>query len=123
MRTSYKKLGLLLLTLAFVQLPLLVEAKEPPANLQPLEDIPPPPLAKEGGALERDATDEPQITIIKKKDETVEEYRINGQLYMLKVTPAHGVPYYMHKEDQNGGWLMDGPNQPMSIPKWTIFRF
>lgn len=118
---NYKHLGLLLLALAAVQSPLVALAKDnvPPANLQPLEDIPPPAIADDGNL-----TDEPQVTIVKKKNgDTVEEYRINGQLYMLKVTPAHGVPYYMHKEDQNGGWLNDGPNQPLSIPKWTLFRF
>lgn len=119
---GWKNLGLLLLTLVFVQLPVAALAKEPqavepPAGLQPLEDIPPPMISNEENA------DEPQITIIKKKGETIEEYRINGQLYMMKVTPAHGVPYYMHKEDQDGGWLMDGPNQPLSVPKWTLFRF
>ena len=119
---GWKNLGLLLLTLVFVQLPVAALAKElqtvePPVGLQPLEEIPPPIISNEENA------DEPQITIIKKKGETIEEYRINGQLYMMKVTPAHGVPYYMHKEDQDGGWLMDGPNQPLSVPKWTLFRF
>lgn len=114
--------SVLLLAFVAMQLPLLAvaetpQAKTPPADLQPLEDIPPPAITNE------DNPDEPQITIIKKKGETIEEYRINGQLYMMKVTPANGVPYYMHKEDQNGGWLMDGPTQPVSIPKWTIFRF
>ena len=89
-----------------------------PKDLQPLEDIPPPRIVDDGAL-----TEAPQITIVKKKGETIEEYRINGQLYMMKVTPAHGVPYYMHKEDQEGGWLMDGPTQPLSIPKWTLFRF
>jgi hypothetical protein len=111
--TVCKSLGLLLL----LAMPLLADAKSPPANLQPLEEVPPVLGSDENTA------DEPQITIIKKDGQTVEEYRINGQLYMLKVTPAHGVPYYMHKEDSNGSWLMDGPNQPLSIPKWTIFRF
>ncbi len=114
----WKSLGLLLLALTSAQLPLVALAKEPPANLQPLEDIPPPTISND-----ENAADQPQVTIVKKKGETVEEYRINGQLYMIKVTPAHGVPYYMHREDQNGGWLMDGPTQPLSIPKWTLFRF
>ncbi len=114
----WKSLGLLLLALTSVQLPLVALAKEPPANLQPLEDIPPPAISND-----ENAADQPQVTIVKKKGETIEEYRINGQLYMMKVTPAHGVPYYMHREDQNGGWLMDGPTQPLSIPKWTLFRF
>ena len=134
MHKNYKNLGMLLvkllamLTFASLSLSASAEtaaAKKPnatqpkiPTDLQPLEDIPPPPMADDGAL-----TDEPQVTIVKKNGETIEEYRINGQLYMMKVTPAHGVPYYMHKEDQNGGWLMDGPNQPLSIPKWTIFRF
>ena len=121
-KSVFWKNSAILLTFVTMQLPLLVvaetsQSKSPPADLQPLEDIPPPAISNDQNA------DEPQITIIKKKGETIEEYRINGQLYMMKVTPAHGVPYYMHKEDQNGGWLMDGPNQPLSVPKWTIFRF
>lgn len=98
------------------------EAKAPqplptPADATPLEEIPPPVLGNEQNA------DEPEITIVKKKGETIEEYRVNGQLYMMKVTPEHGVPYYLHKEDQEGIWINDGPNKPVAIPKWTIFRF
>lgn len=115
MLKSYKILDLLLL--AFILVPVLAQGKEPPVNLQPLEDILPPTISLD------ENQDEPQITIIKKKEETIEEYRINGQLYMMKVTPAHGVPYYLHKEDQDGGWINTGPNPPLIIPKWTIFRF
>ena len=122
MRTISKsnvwKSSVFLLALGMMQLPLLVRAEAPPADLQPLEEVPPPP------AISNDKNaDAPEITIIKKKGETIEEYRMNGQLYMMKVTPAHGVPYYLHKEDQNGAWVNDGPTPPMSIPKWTIFRF
>lgn len=91
-------------------------AVAPPPNLEPLEDVAPPTITNKDEK-------EPEITVIKKNGETIEEYRINGQLYMMKITPAHGVPYYMHKEDQEGGWVMDGPTQPLIIPKWTIFRF
>ncbi len=93
------------------------ESKAPPADLQTLEELPPPAISNEENA------DEPQITIIKKDGETIEEYRIAGQLYMMKITPAHGVPYYLHKEDQDGGWINNGPVPPLSIPKWTLFRF
>ena len=118
---NYKNLSLLLLALVVVQSPPTVLAKDkvPPANLQPLEDIPPPPISDDGNL-----SDQPQVTIVKKKNgDTVEEYRIGGQLYMMKITPSHGVPYYMHREDQDGGWINDGPSQPLSIPKWTLFRF
>jgi len=113
--------------LALVTMPFSVMAEEAkskapqptptPADAVPLEDIPPPAIGKD------DNVDEPQITIVKKKGETIEEYRVNGQLYMMKITPAHGVPYYLHKEDQDGEWINYGPVQPVSIPKWTIFRF
>jgi hypothetical protein len=92
-----------------------------PANLEPLEEVQPPPKIVDGEALEGEP--EPQVTIRKKGADTIEEYRINGELYMMKVTPAHGVPYYLHKEDQDGGWVNTGPNPPLSIPKWIIFRF
>lgn len=88
-----------------------------PQDLEPLEDIPPPAIGKDGDI------DEPEVTIIKKGEDTVEEYRIGGELYMIKITPPHGKPYYMHKEDKGGEWIHDGPTPPLSVPKWTIFRF
>ncbi len=89
-----------------------------PANAEPLEEVPPPPKVTDGEVM-----DEPQITIRKKGKDTIEEYRINGELYMMKVTPEGGVPYYLNKQDQDGGWVNVGPNKPMVIPKWIIFRF
>lgn len=108
---------LLLLLLA---LPLFAQSADSkrPDNLEPLEEVPPPP-----NALENDNSPEPEVTIRKKGKDTVEEYRINGELYMMKVTPEHGVPYYLHKEDQEGGWVNVGPNPPLSVPKWILFRF
>lgn len=114
-----QKIKLLLLLLCLLPMSWLVHAAGTPANLEPLEDVPPPPKIVDGEALEG----EPQITIRKKGKDTIEEYRINGELYMMKITPDHGVPYYLHKEDQDGGWVNSGPNPPLSIPKWIIFRF
>jgi hypothetical protein len=93
-----------------------------PDNLEPLEQVQPPPKVVDGEAMD-DPAIEPQITIRKKGSETIEEYRINGEMYMMKVTPAHGVPYYLHKEDSNGAWVNVGPNAPLSVPKWILFRF
>lgn len=124
--SSWKLAGLLLLTfvltapaISYADAPVKepVAKKPAPADLQPLEEIPPPTISAD------ENPDEPQITIIKKKGETIEEYRINGQLYMMKITPEHGVPYYLNKEDQDGGWVNVGPNPPLIIPKWTIFTF
>jgi len=94
-------------------------AAELPPNLEPLPEVPPPPAG-----VDLDSPVEPEITITKKGADSVEEYRINGELYMMKVTPPHGTPYYLMKEDQDSGWSrMDGPTQPLVIPKWVLFRF
>ena len=99
-------------------LPLMALAAEVPSNLEPLPEAPPPP------GLDLDSSPEPEISIVKKGENTVEEYRINGELYMQKITPAHGVPYYLMKEDQNGGWSrLDDVGQPLIIPKWVLFKF
>ena len=43
--------------------------------------------------------------------------------YMMKIIPDHGVPYYLHKEDQQSDWVNVGPNPPIAVPKWILFRF
>jgi hypothetical protein len=89
-----------------------------PAGLEPLEEVPPPPKVIEGEPM-----DKPDITIRKKGEDTIEEYRIHGELYMMKVTPKSGVPYYLHKQEENGAWVNIGPNPPLSVPHWVLFRF
>ena len=89
---------------------------EPP-KLEPVPDIPPPP-----GMVDQDL--EPQITITKKGADKVEEYRIKGRLYMIKVTPPHGRPYYL--VDQRGDGFMhrfDVLSPNFMVPMWMIFAF
>jgi hypothetical protein len=45
---------------------------------------------------------EPDITIIRKGKKTIEEYRINGQLYMIRIKPDIGPPYYLIDTDGDG---------------------
>jgi len=100
--------------------PLLAAAADKP--LPALEPVPEPPQPPAG--YEPDSSAEPEVTITKRGENTVEEYRINGQLYMQKITPAHGVPYYLVKEDVDGGWeRMDGPGERLAVPHWVLFRF
>ena len=95
------------------------DKKPVPADLEPLPEALPPP-----GVVEATPADEPEITIVKKGETTVEEYRMHGELYMQKITPSTGKPYYLMKQDQEGGWSrFDGPAAPLVIPKWVIFRF
>lgn len=86
-------------------------------RLEPLPDIPPPP-----GVV--DPTLEPQITIIQRGGDRVEEFRINGKLYMIRVTPPHGRPYYL--VDQRGDGAMrryDDLSPNFQVPMWVISEF
>lgn len=108
-----------LLIIPLLLAPLALLAAGQPAELEPLPEPPPAPAG-----YEPDPLTEPQITITKKGEDTVEEYRINGELYMQKVTPSHGVPYYLVKESVDGGWAkMDGPGERIAVPQWILFRF
>lgn len=102
-------------------LPLMVAAADD--NLPQLEPLPEPPPPPPG--MELDPATEPEVTIRKKGEETVEEYRVNGELYMMKVTPLHGKPYFLLKEDKEGPWerMDSGPGDPLAIPKWVLFNF
>ena len=89
-----------------------------PKNLQPIPDPPPPPAG-----FEMDPALEPQVTIIKRGTDTVEEYRVGGKLYMLKVTPPNGVPYYLVDKQGNGTWVRDSSDSGLVVPKWVIHSF
>ena len=96
---------------------LAIAATTPPV----LEPLPEPPPAPEGYQADES---EPQVTIIKRGSDSIEEYRVNGELYMQKVTPAHGTPYYLVKEAVDGGWArLDGPGDRIAVPNWVLFRF
>lgn len=89
-------------------------------DLQPLPAVPPPP--PEMAPL--DAALEPEVTIIKREGDTVEEHRIKGKLYKIKVTPAHGVPYYLVDREGDGNFSKETMGVPdVSVPTWVIGTF
>jgi len=89
--------------------------KKPPSKPEPL---PPPP------AMDNSANDEPEVTIIKKADQTVEEYRMGGKLYMIKVTPKIGKPYYLVDDRGDGKFSrQESLDSGLRPPRWVIHRF
>ncbi|NNE06895.1 MAG: DUF2782 domain-containing protein [Xanthomonadales bacterium] len=65
----------------------------------PVEDIAaPPPIPPKITGEEV----EPSVVIRRQEDKLVEEYSINGRVYMVKVTPDKGLPYYYLDEDGDG---------------------
>ena len=101
-----------------VAITLPVTAQQRPADLQPLPAVPPPPP----GMVE-DAP-EPQVTITRRGQDKVEEYRVNGKLYMMKVTPPVGRPYYLIDQLGDGSWARhDGVDKGLRVPQWVIGTF
>ena len=87
-----------------------------PASAIPLPAIPPPPP-------ELSPLDEPQVTIKKRDGETVEEFRLNGQLYMIKVTPTSGPAYYLVDKQGNGSFVRQDFDSGVRPPMWVIKTF
>jgi len=115
----YKKLLLGLLAIVSLSLVPKILLAAAPSNAELLEEVEPPPRVQEGEPME----DAPEITIRKEAGKTIQEYRLHGELYMMKVTPDRGVSYYLYKEDSQSDWVNVGPNAPLAVPKWTLFRF
>jgi len=85
----------------------------------PVPDAKPPAMAPLDESLE------PQVTIVKREGNTMEERRINGKLYEIRVTPAHGVPYTLVDQSGDGNFQrIDSPGTPaLSVPMWVIGTF
>lgn len=68
---------------------------------------------------------EPEVTIINRGENLVEEYRINGQLYMIKVIPKKGIPYYLVDSDGDGSFdvRQNELDEELLIPQWILFRW
>jgi uncharacterized protein (DUF4415 family) len=111
-------------------LPLLVLAFST-ASLQAQDEAPAPPRLPEqeqGDPAEtkppQDEELQPEVTIIRRGDDVVEEYRAGGQLYMVKITPSKGLPYYLIDSDGDG--VLETRRNELDNPevvKWRIFSW
>jgi len=82
------------------------------------EQIPPPlPESLDEGF-------EPEVTITRRKETLIEEYRHNGTLYMIKITPKRGYPYYLIDSDGDGS--LETRRNELSNPEvvqWRLFSW
>jgi hypothetical protein len=92
----------------------------PATDLAPVPE--PPEMPKQ---VQDDEPMEPDITIIRKGKKTLQEFRKNGKLYMVKVIPDVGPPYYFI--DTNGDGKMDVRRNDMdkdiNINQWQILEW
>ncbi|MDH0895663.1 MULTISPECIES: DUF2782 domain-containing protein [unclassified Pseudomonas] len=76
------------------------------------------------GAMAEDAvTGDPDVTIRQDGDKTITEYRQNGFLYAIKVTPKNGKPYFLVRADGSEGNFVRSDQPDMLIPAWEIFKW
>jgi hypothetical protein len=104
-----------------VSLALTVAAQNapPPPKLEPLPEAQPPPPE-----IAADPELQTQVTTIQRENETVEEYRVNGRLNLIKVTPRHSRPYYLVPDNSKGGFVRyDSLDSGLKVPLWVLFSF
>ncbi len=108
-----------------------------PADLQPLPPPPPYNASEDVGAPAaviadkpnpsngtNGDLDEPKVTITKQSDLKIEEYRVGGRLYMIKVTPKKGPPYYLVDDRGDGKFArQESLDSGFRPPQWVIKRF
>ena len=88
------------------------QEKKPPPVLEPLPEI------------AGDADLEPQVTITRRKDQTVEEARVNGRLVWIKVTPLHGRPYFLIPDGGEDMFIRrDSLDSGLKVPLWVLLTF
>lgn len=99
----------MILIAALIPIPLAVVANT---------DTTPPPASDAG-------IQQPQIIVRPAPAGRIEEYRIGGRLYMVKVTPDKGPGYYLVDSDGDGSLetRKDGLASQIAIPAWVIKRW
>jgi hypothetical protein len=93
----------------------LVLAEEPAPVPEPPEL---PPQVESGEVLESD------VTIVETDKGTIHKYSKNGQVYMVKVIPMAGPPYYLLDTDGDG--ILDAQTTDVTdinIHQWEILSW
>ena len=93
----------------------------PPGSVPLADPPPPPPLADDA----KSQAPEPQVTVRHEGDDEIQEYRINGKLYMQRVTPKHGMAYVLVDQKGDGTFTkQDNTLDPhVRVPQWVLLTF
>ena len=74
------------------------------------------------GAVPPPFHEQPELEIVRRIERGMgSEYRVNGKLYMIKVTPAAGAPYYLVDNQGDGNFIEANiPGPVTKPPMWVI---
>jgi len=95
-------------------------ARPRPPGTVPLEEPPPPPAM-----VDKDPSLEPVVTTRTEGDQEIEEYRVKGKLYMMRVKPKSG-PSYVLMDHKGDGTFMKQDNtldNGIRVPQWVLMEF
>jgi len=113
-----------LLIFTFLLFPFIAAAQ----NMAPPEEAPPTSQLEENKADEPEGFDPggAEINIITEGDKTIEEYSLNGKVYMVKIHQKGFAPYYLI--DLDGDGRMDEQVSELMAPRapppnWVLFRW
>lgn len=102
--------------------PPLTPPPPPPLTSQPQGAAPPPPPLPDAVPFDPDL--EPQVTIIRRETDTLEEVRIGGRLSYIKVTPRIGRPYYLVPGNSGTQFIrQDSLDFGLRAPMWQLFSW
>ena len=93
-------------------------ARPLPPGAVPLQDAaPPPPLSERAP--------QPEVTTRTEDGQVIEEHRVNGKVFMQRITPKHGKPYVLmdHKGDGTFSRLDQTLDQQIRAPQWVLLEF
>ena len=98
-----------------------------PPGTNPLEE--PPPMAAPSSPTAMPETiaeieSRSQVSTRTEGDNTIQEYRVNGKVFMTRVTPRHGRGYVMLDQRGDGTFTrMDTLEPGLRVPQWVLFEF
>ena len=112
-------LAITLLATAFAVSAQSTQRARPPGTM-PLDEAPPPPPI-----VAEDPSIEPQVTVRTEGDNTIQEYRSGGKMYMQRVTPKHGKAYMLvdHKGDGTFTKQDNTLDNGVRVPQWVLLEF
>lgn len=90
------------------------------------DEPPPPPPLPEGDVADQPLEESAGSEVIIREGErgTIQEYRLNGQLYMVKIIPYKGPPYFLIDSDGDGSFetRRNELDNPETV-QWEILRW
>ena len=95
-------------------------ARPRPPGAIPLDEAPPPPQ------LDEDPNQlKPVVTTRVEGDRTIQEYRVNGRLYMQRVVPKSGRAYVLIDNKGDGTFTRQDNtlDNGVRVPQWVIKEF